>query len=256
MGAPSDEQIREAAYFLNGTHGKPVLNNEFEYLDDKTSPNKTLNTAQSIMNWFAFENSPTWFWLHALKPSVNAEAAGYGLGIWQPPLDPNPSVPLAPGAWDYAPLNFNAVSGFLRYLPWDSVRVDAAEDVVRTTQRVLAYLFDPSAARWLRPHGAPPGKRHPPSRHTLLDGAAARAAATHLGVVLSNSWVEHNFTASVVLAGAAAPQSFAGFAYGPTQNNAPLGKVASSRGADGRFAFSVTLQPLQVQFWVEEVQAS
>ncbi len=252
MGAPSDDQLRNRDYFLNGTLGRPVLNNEFEYLDDKASPNKTLNTAQSIMNWLVFENAPSWFWLHALKPSVNAEAAGYGLGIWQPPLDPNPSIPLPPGTWDYAPLNFNAVAGFLRYMPWDSVRVDVAEDSVRTTQRVLAYLFDPAAARWLRARGAPPGKRHPPSRDTLRDGAAARAAATRLGVVLTNSWVEHNFTASVTLAGATAPQNFAGFAYGPSQRDAPLGKVASSRGADGRFSISATLQPLQVQFWVEE----
>jgi hypothetical protein len=34
-----------------------------------------------------FENSPTWFWLHALKPTTNSEAEGYGLGLWRPDHD-------------------------------------------------------------------------------------------------------------------------------------------------------------------------
>jgi len=72
-------------------------------------------------------------------------------------------------------------------------------------------------------------------------------------VVLSNSWVEHTFSATVVLAGAAGAQTFSGFAFGPAQNNVSLGKVASQRGSDGRFFFNATLQPLQVQFWVEDV---
>jgi O-glycosyl hydrolase len=253
VGAPSSDQIDSRAYFLNGTHGKPVLNNEFEYLDDRSSPNRTLNTAQSIMNWLAFEDAPSWFWLHALKPAVNAEAAGYGLGVWQPPLDPNPAVPLAPGTWDYAPLNFNAIAGFLRYMPWDSVRVDVAEDAVRGEQRVLAFLFDPAAARWLGGGGAARARPRASSRETLLDGAAARAAATHLAVVLSNSWVSHEFNATVVLAGATAPQTFSGFAYGPAKRDAPLGNVTSSRGADGAFSFATVLQPLELQFWVEVV---
>ena len=255
VGAPSSDQIAQRAYFLNGTAGRPVLNNEFEYLDDKASPNKTLNTAQSIMNWLTFENAPSWFWLHALKPVVNAEAAGYGLGVWQPLADPNPAVPLAPGTWDYAPLNFNAIAGFLQYMPWDSVRVDVAEDVVRDEQRVLAYLFDPSAARWLHAQAPRPPRRRAAasSRETLRDSAAARAAATHLAVVLSNSWVAHNFTATVALAGARAPATFSGVAYGPAQRGAPLGKATSAPGAGGVFGFSVVLQPLEVQFWVEDV---
>ena len=176
VGAPSSEQIERQAFFLNNTHGKPVLNNEFEYLDNHSSPNRTLNTAQSIMNWFAFENAPSWFWLHALKPSVNAEAAGYGLGIWQPPLDPNPALPLPPGHWDYAPLNYHALAGFLRYLPWNAVRVDVGEDEVRPTQRVLAYLFDPTAARWLGGGGGAAPPQHPPAppHHPFPPGNSGR----------------------------------------------------------------------------------
>jgi O-glycosyl hydrolase len=253
VGANSNDQIDNAAYFLNSTFGRPVLNNEFEYLDDKSNGNRTLNTAQSIMNWFTFENAPAWFWLHALKPSVNAEAAGYGLGIWQPPLDPNPNVPLQPGSWDFAPLNFNALAGFLRYMPWDAVRVDVREDTIRGDQRVLAYLFDPAIARWLHPPSRiAANRRNSSSRETLLNDTAARTAATQLGVVVTNSWVEHNFTSTIELVSATSPQTFSGFAFGPTKANAPLGKVVSSQGTDGLFAFSVNLAALEIQFWVEE----
>lgn len=253
VGADSNEQIDMRTYFLNNTAGKPVLNNEFEYLDDKSDGNRTLNTAQSIMNWFAFEDAPSWFWLHALKPSINKEAAGYGLGIWQPLINPNPNVSLDPGTWDYAPLNFNAIAGFLRYMPWDAVRVDVEEDTVRYDQRVLAYLYDPARARWLHPPAdvIDANRRHASSRETLLDGAAARAAATHLGIVLTNAWFDHNFTATVQLAGTASPLTFSGFAFGPTKRNVPLGNVTSAQGADGAFSFSTELEPLEIQFWVQ-----
>src|SRR3712207_7321978 len=39
---------------------------------------------RSIMNWMTFQGSPTWYWLHALKPTYNSEAAGYALGFWRP----------------------------------------------------------------------------------------------------------------------------------------------------------------------------
>ena len=147
VGYNSNDQIDDRAYFLANASGKPVLNNEFEYLDDKTSANRTLNTAQSIMNWFSFENAPAWFWLHALKPLTNTEAAGYGLGFWNPIDDPVSPSPVLPGHWEYNAENFNALAGFLKYLPWDSVRLDVIEDAVRYDQRVLAYLFDPARAR-------------------------------------------------------------------------------------------------------------
>ena len=81
-------------------------------MEGGTSGNRTLNTAQSIMNWFVFENSPSWFWLHALKPLTNSEAAGYGLGFWNPPLSPSNATSLPPGHWDYNPFNYNAIAGF------------------------------------------------------------------------------------------------------------------------------------------------
>ena len=117
VGADSNEQISLREYFLANATGRPVLNNEFEYLDSKTSPNRTLNTAQSIMNWFVFENAPSWFWLHALKPLTNSEAQGYGLGFWNPINEPVSPSPVLPGHWEFNYDNFNAVAGFLKYLP-------------------------------------------------------------------------------------------------------------------------------------------
>lgn len=72
IGIDSDDQI--TGDYTSGARGKPVFNNEFEYLDNVTSDVRTINTAQSIMNWMTFQNAPTWFWLHALKPTTNAES--------------------------------------------------------------------------------------------------------------------------------------------------------------------------------------
>ena len=253
VGADSNDQIANRAYFLNGSAGRPVLNNEYEYLDSRTNPNRTLNTAQSIMNWFVFEDAPAWFWLHALKPLTTSEAAGYGLGYWNPVADPVPGA-LPPGHWEYNPDNFNAVAGFARYLPWDSVRVEVAEDEVRGDQRVLAYLFDPARARWAG--GAGGAGAAGSSRATLRDPSRARAAATHLGVVLSNRWVAHSFSARVALAGAAggAAPEFDGFAYGPNVTGAPLGRRAATRNAtSGEWGLDLVLAPLTLQFWVQAV---
>jgi hypothetical protein len=206
------------------------------------------------MNWFALENAPSWFWLHALKPLTNSEGAGYGLGFWNPPLDPQPG-PLPPGHWEYNPDNFNAVAGFLRFLPWDSVRVEVGEDEVRGDQRVLAYLFDPARARWALPgERAPHPSLYPSSRATLRNPARARAAATHLGMVLSNRGAAV-FAARVALAGTSVkdpPLAFDGFVYGPTQLAVPLGRrTATANATSGEWGLDVELQPLTLQFWVQ-----
>ena len=141
IGASSNQQIDEAAIFNANTHGRPVFNNEFEYLDNKTSDDRFVNTAQSILNWMVFVDSPTWFWLHALKPSYNAEASGYSLGFWRPQDDDDMThfPTIQKGHWDYNPQNFNAIAGFLRHMPWDSRRINVREDQVRRSQRIMAY---------------------------------------------------------------------------------------------------------------------
>ena len=134
-------------------------------------------------------------------------------------------------------------------MPWDSVRVDVVEDLVREDQRVLAYLFNPQLARWTTQSGPPPPHRS--SRATLRSDGEARAAAKALGVVLTNRWFEHPFSARVALSAATGPQTFHGHAFGPSQKDVPLGAVVSERGGDGVWGFNATLDPLQIQFWVE-----
>ena len=138
IGSDSNDQLTNN--YTGSAAGKPVFSNEFEY-QVPTSDWKMVNTAQSIMNWMVFQNSPTWFWLHALKPTYNSEASGYSLGYWRPYDDndythfPN----IAQGHWDYNPQNFNAVYGFVRYLPWNSTRYQVDEGTVRTEQRIMAW---------------------------------------------------------------------------------------------------------------------
>lgn len=143
IGSGSDVQIEQQAHFMANSEGKPVFQNEFEYQPWSKIPKQDhfINTAQSIMNWFVFEDSPTWFWLHALKPIGNAEAVGYSLGLWRPPSNKDMSTypNLQPGHWMYNPENWNAIAGFLRYLPWDSTRLAVHEDVVRKGNRILAW---------------------------------------------------------------------------------------------------------------------
>ncbi|WP_165452747.1 glycoside hydrolase family 30 beta sandwich domain-containing protein [Paenibacillus thalictri] len=141
IGTDSNDQITGSGTYNSNTAGKVVFNNEFEYLDGKTSEAKMMNTAQSIMNWMTFENSPTWFWLHALKPTYNSESEGYGLGLWRPDDDndfskyPN----IQKGHFDYLPTNWHAVQGFLKYMPWNSQRYQVDESSVRGDNRIMAW---------------------------------------------------------------------------------------------------------------------
>jgi len=124
---------------------------------------------------------------------------------------------------------------------------------VRYDQRILAYLFDPARARWRTADGRAPPPRAS-SRETLRDGARARAAATHRGVVVSNRWVVNTFAARVTFAnsrGGEAP-AFDGFAFGPNTTNFPLGRrVADANSTTGEWGIDVAVEPLTLQFWVE-----
>lgn len=132
-------RIDQVDYTTN-TFGKPVYPNEFEY-QHPSNDTLCINTAQNVMNWFTFANSPTWFWLHALKPTYNIEASGYSLGYWRPENDNDysHSGQIKKGHWDYNPQNFNALAGFLKYMPWDSRRYTVDEKEIRDDNRILAY---------------------------------------------------------------------------------------------------------------------
>ena len=71
--------------------GKPVWVNEWEYFSSLTpgrgfnlSATDTINLAAVVLNWFVFSDAPKFSFLHALKPSYNVEAEGFGLGFWRP----------------------------------------------------------------------------------------------------------------------------------------------------------------------------
>jgi O-glycosyl hydrolase len=143
VGENSNTQIDLRDKYMRGAGGKPVYSNEFEYQprDLKKIDPPFMNTGQSLMNWMVFENSPTWFWLHALKPVTNLEAAGYALGFWRPygELKTNLRPDLKPGHWEFNPENYNALAGFLKYLAWDSTRLTVDESVLQHDQRILVW---------------------------------------------------------------------------------------------------------------------
>jgi len=140
IGSNSNQIMAEQALYTANTFDKPVYQNEFEY-QHATSDALCLNTAQNVLNWFTFANSPTWFWLHALKPTYNAEASGYCLGFWRPDDDEDVAKfsSLKKGHWQYNDQNFNALAGFLKYMPWDSRRYHVEEDVIRPDNRIMAF---------------------------------------------------------------------------------------------------------------------
>ena len=156
IGTNSNEQMTDRLTFNSNTFGRPVFNNEFEYLSGGTSVDRMLNTAQSIMNWMTFENSPTWFWLHALKPTYNSEGEGYALGLWRPD-DDNDFTKYAninKGEFGYVKTNWHAVAGFLKYMPWNSVRYHVDEGVMRQNQRIMAWRSPAAASHSHSPTGA------------------------------------------------------------------------------------------------------
>lgn len=142
VGSNSNRQIEQRSRLTEDAMGKPVFSNEFEYQPwvKPDFDSYFMNTGQSIMNWMVFESSPTWYWLHALKPETNLEAESYALGIWRPQTGPaRPGSPLLPGHWRYEDRNWNAISGFVKYLGWDAQRYAVDEDVVRRDQRIMAW---------------------------------------------------------------------------------------------------------------------
>ncbi|MFB7620496.1 hypothetical protein [Kitasatospora sp. NPDC056181] len=210
-----DSTLQITKDFRAGAGGKPVFSNEFEYLESQGPMTdwRTVNTAQSIMNWMTFQNSPTWWWLHALKPTTNAESEGYSLGFWRPPHDTDFSrhQDIQVGHWDFNPRNWNAVSGFVKYLPWDSVRYGVDEP--RHTDG--SYYSDHRIMAWRTTAGKPV-------------------------FALTNRSATESYTYTVDTQTAAA---FQGHRYGPSTTDQTL---PSKTGP----TLEITVPPLSVEFWV------
>lgn len=193
IGVDSSEQITNRLAFNTKKLGRPVFNNEFEYLSGTTSVDAMLNTAQSIMNWMTFENAPTWFWLHALKPTYNKEAEGYALGLWRPYDDDDFTKysNIDKGHFAYVKTNWHAVAGFLKYMPWNSVRYHVEEGVMRPNQRIMAW----------------------------------RSPAGKLTIALTNR-SSTPYTFDIALCGSA--RQFTGYRYDATRANVNIGTVSGA----------------------------
>jgi hypothetical protein len=144
IGHNSNDQIDLREKYMQGAGNKPVYQNEFEYQPwDKNLGvgDYFMNTGQALMNWMVFENSPVWYWIHALKPVTNVEATGYSLGFWRPAgeIKANLRPDIEPGHWDFNQRNWNALAGFLHHLPWDSTRLTVDETIVQHDERILVW---------------------------------------------------------------------------------------------------------------------
>lgn len=203
--------------------GKPVWNNEWEFFHFNLGAHNTIDMAQNLMNWFVFSESPMWTWLHALKPSYNSESVGFGLGFWRP-YDDEKTQAYEKGHWVYNNITWNALAGFVRYMPWDAVRVAVAEDVYRKGQRILAFKT---------PSLGSGGPHHQETPEGLL------------GIVLTNRDASKSFTANITLQGASA-SAFRGHRYNASAVDVELGQKSADKST-----FAVTLPPLSIEFWVQ-----
>ena len=214
VGYNADYMLTNRNWLNQGTDEKPVINTEFEYQPTHFKGKyefRFVNTAQAIMNWMVFENSPTWFWLHCLKPLGNEESLGYGLGYWRKSGDTatyEVGNEVEEQHWDYNYPNYNALRGFLKYMPWDSVRYGVKEDKIRTDQRIMA---------WKSPEG-------------------------QLAFAVTNrSTDKFRFNVDTTLADV----TFVG--YRLTSNSKDFISLGEKTGAQ----ISTTLEPYTIEFWVQ-----
>jgi hypothetical protein len=199
--------------------------NEYEYMQGGTSPERCLNTVQHIMNSFHLAENPTWFWIHALKPYTNEEARGYALGLWKSMIynktvEFKPDDPLAdklksqkPGHWVYNCYNWNAVGSFVRHMPWDCIALGVIENEYNGDARIFAYM-------------KPDGKR--------------------VIVVSNRTGKPHNFQIETQL-----PNStWAGYRYSPFEKgeNSMGVRIGEGKGVE----LNILLPHLSWEFWVEE----
>lgn len=146
IGDDSDVVMdRRDAYKANN-QGKPIYQNEFEYFNYQMPQHEyewfMVNTAQSIMNWMTFIESPKWYWLHALKAiDDHTDRDGFGLGVWRPTYanESHGYPELQHGHWTFNWHNFNGIAGFLKYMPWNSRRYNVQEDEERHNNRIMAW---------------------------------------------------------------------------------------------------------------------
>jgi len=238
IGWDSNTVISEASFYKDGTLGKPIYQNEFEYFSNQVNGWNFVNTAQSVLNWFTFADSPTWYWLHALKPLYNSEAAGYSLGFWRASDDDSvdetgPYANVEKGHWVYNNENWNALAGFLKYLPWDSIRYEVQEP------KAAAELGDNRIMAWK----APAVKNSLNSESLLQPGK--------MGLAVTNRSEEGYYTYKVNVG---AGKTYKGYLYteadaGVDSQGVEVGTVTTT--TENPY-ISTTLHGYAIEFWVEQ----
>lgn len=206
--------------------GKSVWVNEWEYFRDSLGPADTVNLAAYVINTFVFWDAPKFTWLHALKPTYNAESLGFGLGFWRPPDDNSSQpVPLEKGHFRFNNLTWNAMGGFPRHMPWNVRRVQVDEDVVRADQRIMAFVTPPAGS------GGP--------LHVTTPGGM-------LGIALTNQGMQGTPLVARVNISGALPVLFRGHRYNSTVFDLDLGEATPHDGV-----ITLEVPPQSVEFWVQ-----
>ncbi|MGC5399445.1 hypothetical protein ACPXCP_27380 [Streptomyces sp. DT20] len=224
-----DKLISAPAYYLDNREGREVFNDEFEWEGASTLNHElTVDTAHSVMNWMTFADSRTWFWLHALKPTYTNVAVGYGLGIWRPDEDDDFSEypGIQKGHWDYNAPVWNALSGFTRYLPWNSVRHHVEEPVDPATGK-------PSVNNRIMAWRTPEGKLVLALTHRVPNAQTSTAAPYTFEVSTGSG------------------RTFTGHRFRWSPHTEPLAENNVARGTASGPELSVTVQPNTIEFWVE-----
>ena len=214
IGDDSNYVMDRCDNYLEGSLGKPIYQNEYEYffeqVESTTEQWRMVNTAQSIMNWMTFVGSQKWYWLHALKPASESGNKGFSFGFYRQPFDTaDRGLPdLKPGYFTYNWSNYNGVAGFLKHMPWDSVRYQVDEANKQHNYRIMA---------WKKP-----------------DGKFVIALTNR-----SDEWYEYRIALDK-------ERTFAGYRYDRDNLNKEL-SVQNNRSE-----LTVPVKPWSIEFWVEQ----
>ncbi|MGG1516073.1 hypothetical protein ABE504_11710 [Paenibacillus oryzisoli] len=239
IGYDSNTVISEADHYKDKSLGKPVYQNEFEYFGNQLSSANFVNTAQSVMNWFTFVNSPTWYWLHALKPLYNSEATGFSLGFWRAsdddPIPGEPHANLEKGHWEYNNKNWNALAGFLKYMPWDSVRYAVNEPKDAANH----YLTDNRIMAWKAP-----AVKNPLNTDSLLQPGKMAFAVTNRS---SSDYYTYNVEVG-------AGKTYKGYRYTEADHgaNSEGVEIGTQVTTAENTTITTTLKGYAIEFWVEQ----
>jgi len=237
----SEDAFNDAPY----NYGKLDFNNEMEYQPGSPYAGSAVGTVSNVnmfLNTLKFKNSPTGvMMLHAAKPTTNLESLGYGWTWWRSTGDnstsPNFPDDLKQNHFAYNWWNWNSVAPFIKTVPWNSIRLDVAEDVTRLRQRVVAFQT-PAVGQ-----GGP--------LHTSTAAGKLILVLTNEAAVNFSTTVGTNDGVQKVWSG----YSFHGAANNSTFNIS-LGTKSSGGGGveanEGSRGFETTLAPYTIQWWYEQ----